>query len=145
MINKYKIIDIILEAQYQGTIYTQTILCELPNGQKISVFDSATPIITNDMVGKQFNLELITNVTDFVLGPVETKGLTCLGGDSLEYRGDIIDMGSVGDAPYETFCIDIGIGTIHLRRGDLDNREHEQYIGESITLHTFRTDVVNFH
>lgn len=142
---KCKIIDIIPEAQYQGTIYTQTILCELVNGKKISVFDSAAPIITNDMIGKQFNLELLTNVSDFVLGPVDTKGVTCLGGDNLEYRGDIIEMDFVGDAAYETFRIDIGIGTIHFLKGDLDNNEHDQYIGKSITLQTYRTDVLDFY
>lgn len=137
---------IIPEAQYGGTTYTQTAICQLQNGQEITVFDTTVPILNSEITGSPAMIELLGLVTEYELGE-QTAGIKELNEGEYEYSGEIIETATVGESCTETVCIDIGIGTIHIERDALEHSigDFDSIIGNSISVRTYRTDIVAYH
>ncbi len=53
-----KIIEVEPEAVYQGTIYDQTVVGRLCTGNRITLFDLTTPIVSEDMIGCKIDLHV---------------------------------------------------------------------------------------
>ncbi len=86
-----KIIEIEPEAQYGETVYTQTVVVKLNNGDELNVFDGTVPVLSSDQIGDQVQLKVVARANS--ISQSDQKPLVKGGSKSTQqYVGDIIEF-----------------------------------------------------
>lgn len=141
-----RIVDVIPEAQHGGTVYTQTVVCELPDGRRLLVFDSTPTILSETLVDEDVTVDVLGRPSEAQVVPTTDERIEITENEHI-YTGRISEVEAVGRAEIEAIEIDVGVGTIHVESNDqlLESIEESELVpGTYISCTCFRTDVVGY-
>jgi len=139
--------EIVPEAEYSGTTYTQTVLCRLPDGNTLSVFDTTPLVVSQDAVQQEIRATLLGRSYQGTVTEAEPRHIEPLGDDEYRYEGEVRGVCTVGKAEITAICLDVGIGSVHIQP-DPDIEElleaGEIRPGTDLSVDTYMTDIVDY-
>lgn len=130
------------DAQYQGTVYTQTVVVELGD-ETIELFDGTTTVATENHIGEPVELQVTAQPVVLKLASCTSMGITeyC---DKYKLVGTIEDGSHLPEDSQSSLILNIGTGTIEveMNSGMIEEAENEGIEpGVEVTVMTSRLDL----
>lgn len=132
------------ETEYEGTVFDQTVIVDLPDGSEMGLFDKDV-LVSDDMVGKQKRILIstLTNNPNVEQTTERTKGVyPCSedphSWDNHVYSGSVDQIMRSDDSHYK-MLLDVGIGEIIVRPSKEQFPDLE--VGNSFRVTAIRSDI----
>ena len=138
-----RVIEIEPDAQYQGSIYTQTVTVKISNNL-IELFDGTVPVVSKEHLNEDVWLQIKAQVKSLEKIEQEDVHEIRKSGDDFEITGEVTEIEK--NDQQLVLLVDVGDGTIELEVSKnmnilLDNLS----IGDTILIESYRLDLIDIN
>lgn len=138
------ITDITVDSQYQDTVYTQTVTANL-DGVIVHLFDGASPVTTDDLIGKTVDVQLIAQARSIDRADDTEPGIEKRTDDDYTLVGVIDDAEQTAVEEYPPILVDVGVGKLSVEvTPAIEEQLVEQSIkpADTVIVTAYRLDLV---
>ncbi len=129
-------------AQYQGTVYTQTVVVKF-NDTTMELFDGTATVATEEHIGESVALQITAQPVALDRSPRAQAGITPRD-DGYNITGIVRKVDTAARDPQSSFCLDTGIGTVIVAVNSVvAERLEEIEPGTTVTVTASRLDLTD--
>lgn len=135
-----KIIAIKPEAQYQGDVFTQSVLVRISEDTEIELFDGTVPIASDDLVNEETEIHITAHPKSVEVIDETTPKISRSGDGTHRIVGTVKEMSRGDDNNPSSAIIDIRGETIDLELSDLIEPPQME-LGNTLFISAYRLDL----